>query len=48
MIKQIVILNLLIITYQEKLGNYNSLSDIFVLPPIITYQEKLGNYNINA
>ena len=34
-----------IITYQEKLGNYNlsMVADTFNI--IITYQEKLGNYN---
>ena len=34
-----------IITYQEKLGNYNPLCDPDVVITIITYQEKLGNYN---
>ena len=34
-----------IITYQEKLGNYNSVASAMFLRIIITYQEKLGNYN---
>ena len=34
-----------IITYQEKLGNYNNPSDYNGVTLIITYQEKLGNYN---
>ena len=34
-----------IITYQEKLGNYNKLVDYNNGEHIITYQEKLGNYN---
>ena len=34
-----------IITYQEKLGNYNLLSASEYSELIITYQEKLGNYN---
>ena len=37
-----------IIPYQEKLGNYNSLTvntrNVFIIP----YQEKLGNYNYSA
>ena len=37
-----------IITYQEKLGNYNNDSDLWLLALIITYQEKLGNYNSNV
>ena len=36
-----------IIPYQEKLGNYNSLSIICCEVVIIPYQEKLGNYNFN-
>ncbi len=36
-----------IITYQEKLGNYNLVTTIASNPLIITYQEKLGNYNSN-
>ena len=35
-----------IITYQEKLGNYNLVTTIASNPLIITYQEKLGNYNV--
>ena len=35
----------IIITYQEKLGNYNSANSLFAARTIITYQEKLGNYN---
>ena len=34
-----------IITYQEKLGNYNNCFDLTSFDLIITYQEKLGNYN---
>ena len=34
-----------IITYQEKLGNYNYFVRGLVSTRIITYQEKLGNYN---
>ena len=34
-----------IITYQEKLGNYNDKYDALETQLIITYQEKLGNYN---
>ncbi len=34
-----------IITYQEKLGNYNACCAVPVVQLIITYQEKLGNYN---
>ena len=34
-----------IITYQEKLGNYNIKSLRYLIKAIITYQEKLGNYN---
>ena len=34
-----------IITYQEKLGNYNNCTDERRSGYIITYQEKLGNYN---
>ena len=34
-----------IITYQEKLGNYNKAHHSSELFDIITYQEKLGNYN---
>ena len=34
-----------IITYQEKLGNYNDGDDYGYTVKIITYQEKLGNYN---
>ena len=34
-----------IITYQEKLGNYNCQTIIKICSEIITYQEKLGNYN---
>ena len=37
--------NLTIITYQEKLGNYNDKFLQGFIPHIITYQEKLGNYN---
>ena len=37
-----------IITYQEKLGNYNGFSDFGNFWNIITYQEKLGNYNRSA
>ena len=36
-----------IITYQEKLGNYNLLFLFVCQLLIITYQEKLGNYNYN-
>ena len=36
---------LTIITYQEKLGNYNSAQTLVMKFIIITYQEKLGNYN---
>ena len=36
---------LFIITYQEKLGNYNTAPVSNLLIFIITYQEKLGNYN---
>ena len=36
----------LIITYQEKLGNYNGGSTGLFGVQIITYQEKLGNYNM--
>ena len=35
----------IIITYQEKLGNYNEKRIYFYRTSIITYQEKLGNYN---
>ena len=34
-----------IITYQEKLGNYNTRQKYLSRRAIITYQEKLGNYN---
>ena len=34
-----------IITYQEKLGNYNGKPLVPRSQSIITYQEKLGNYN---
>ena len=34
-----------IITYQEKLGNYNGPGSGKTTGYIITYQEKLGNYN---
>ena len=34
-----------IITYQEKLGNYNLAIRKGISFVIITYQEKLGNYN---
>ena len=34
-----------IITYQEKLGNYNYITVRLYDKIIITYQEKLGNYN---
>ena len=34
-----------IITYQEKLGNYNWNINTSRTRSIITYQEKLGNYN---
>ena len=34
-----------IITYQEKLGNYNAKTTKTTKAKIITYQEKLGNYN---
>ena len=34
-----------IITYQEKLGNYNPAISVQPSGKIITYQEKLGNYN---
>ena len=34
-----------IITYQEKLGNYNIVVHNVNRFAIITYQEKLGNYN---
>ena len=34
-----------IISYQEKLGNYNPLSMLYAKSKIISYQEKLGNYN---
>ena len=37
-----------IITYQEKLGNYNENMVCGVANVIITYQEKLGNYNVNG
>ena len=36
----------IIITYQEKLGNYNSAKIGSSGYYIITYQEKLGNYNV--
>ena len=36
-----------IITYQEKLGNYNVVLLIYGFIHIITYQEKLGNYNLS-
>ena len=35
----------MIITYQEKLGNYNITGNWLLMGTIITYQEKLGNYN---
>ena len=35
-----------IITYQEKLGNYNKKLNKSEKNNIITYQEKLGNYNV--
>ncbi len=35
-----------IITYQEKLGNYNRGEVTVNIRYIITYQEKLGNYNV--
>ena len=35
-----------IITYQEKLGNYNKTPTNLARHIIITYQEKLGNYNV--
>ena len=38
-------MDLTIITYQEKLGNYNELFALSNVIGIITYQEKLGNYN---
>ena len=34
-----------IITYQEKLGNYNEYDSRVSSSNIITYQEKLENYN---
>ena len=34
-----------IISYQEKLGNYNSTLTPLLMRKIISYQEKLGNYN---
>lgn len=34
-----------IITYQEKLGNYNGSYNETLSTTIITYQEKLENYN---
>ena len=37
-----------IITYQEKLGNYNVNDAAHPLHFIITYQEKLGNYNLKV
>ena len=37
---------ILIITYQEKLGNYNRTTLFAPAEEIITYQEKLGNYNL--
>ena len=36
---------IIIITYQEKLGNYNLSDGLNYKFSIITYQEKLGNYN---
>ena len=36
----------IIIPYQEKLGNYNWNFALSCFPSIIPYQEKLGNYNI--
>ena len=36
---------IIIITYQEKLGNYNWICSVWQYKTIITYQEKLGNYN---
>ena len=39
------VMSLPIITYQEKLGNYNPISSSKCDDLIITYQEKLGNYN---
>ena len=41
----LTVIILFIITYQEKLGNYNVLEAIHSACNIITYQEKLGNYN---
>ena len=38
----------LIITYQEKLGNYNNIHYLIYMNYIITYQEKLGNYNYKS
>ena len=35
-----------IITYQEKSGNYNAYDCVDLNVRIITYQEKSGNYNI--
>ena len=35
----------IIITYQEKSGNYNVLKLFAYIFKIITYQEKSGNYN---
>ena len=40
--------SLIIITYQEKLGNYNELTFYKEKYEIITYQEKLGNYNADT
>ena len=37
----------LIITYQEKPGNYNEIFFGISTIMIITYQEKPGNYNLN-
>ena len=37
----------LIITYQEKLGNYNAGLITDISTNIITYQEKLRNYNFS-
>ncbi len=36
---------MVIITYQEKSGNYNTTPLIISPQYIITYQEKSGNYN---
>ena len=38
----------MIITYQEKSGNYNNIPIEVMTELIITYQEKSGNYNLTT